>query len=249
MRRLCIRSISASGASLLTGHVEVLHSEQSRDEGLIKDSLVPSLWITRQPQVSERQECDNFNIKSSLKPKPPQVLLHNDVMFNNVTTCGYKTKPDLGQLIGLLEIVGLFNIVIAHQIWGTFFQSVTYFIQCVIRQSHTGQLRGTQRTQGVSSTFSHSPAECNINAPSSAAHLRDGPDDGPVLPGHAWSRHGHPGLLGAALSVHISATFLCVRRSRKYNVSHWCAGITMVTWSMMKRCSVYALTCKCKYSV
>lgn len=60
-------------------------------------------------------------------------------------------------------------------------------------------------------------------------YLRYGSDDPPVLPGQTWGSHCHLGLLGAALSVHICATFLSVCSARKDDISHWCTKITMMT--------------------
>lgn len=66
-------------------------------------------------------------------------------------------------------------------------------------------------------------------------HLRNGSDDPPILPRHAWSSHSHFGLLGTAFSVHIGATFLSICSSRKYDISHWCTDIAMVTWTVMAK--------------
>lgn len=66
-------------------------------------------------------------------------------------------------------------------------------------------------------------------------YLRHSSDDPPVLPCNAWSSHSHSGLLGTAFSVHIGATFLSIRSSRKYDISHWCTNITMVTWDVQQR--------------
>lgn len=48
---------------------------------------------------------------------------------------------DLRQFISLLEIVGFFNIVVAHQIRRNLCQSVTHFINSIIWQRHTSKLR------------------------------------------------------------------------------------------------------------
>lgn len=66
-------------------------------------------------------------------------------------------------------------------------------------------------------------------------HLRYGSDDPPVLPCYAWSSHSHSGLLGTAFSVHIGATFFSICSCRKYDISHWCTNITMVTWEVTEQ--------------
>lgn len=77
-------------------------------------------------------------------------------------------------------------------------------------------------------------------------HLRYGSDDLPVLPRHAWSSNSNFGLLGTAFSVHIGATFFSVCSSRKYDISHGCSNISMVTWKIMAHSLKTGRNCKTK---
>lgn len=53
----------------------------------------------------------------------------------------WKVAADLRQLICLLKVVGLFNIIISHQIWGNICQSITHSIKSVIGQCHSSKLQ------------------------------------------------------------------------------------------------------------